>query len=452
MGKTAFLFSGQGAQRAGMGKEFYEHFTSVRALFDAAEELRPGTLQQMFAGSDDELRQTENTQPCLYLADLAAAYALRDSGLQPEAVAGFSLGEIPALAFAGAYDGMTGFRLACARGASMARAGKNVNASMAAIVKLPDETVERLCAAYDHVWPVNYNCDGQIAVSGDRDELERLYADVAAAGGRSMPLNVSGGFHSPYMDPASAEFGAILADTVLQKPALPAYANRTAEPYGENVRELLTQQINHPVRWKETLRHLNEQGFDTFVECGAGMVLCKLVRKNLPECRSFAVDSPCRSGKAAGGGNAVLLRDLIREYTQSRTELPPAPPARPVPQTHVCPKCKTESGRTAVEQGAMICPACGAYFRMNARERIMHTFDARELPGAGPRCDERRFSELPRLCRKAGKGPQNDGRERGRPVRNGRHRRHVLRDVCHGFQLYHGLHGLCRGREDHPPV
>ena len=101
MGKTAFLFSGQGAQRAGMGKEFYEHFASVRALFDAAEELRPGTLQQMFAGSDDELRQTENTQPCLYLADLAAAYALRDSGLQPEAVAGFSLGEIPALAFDG---------------------------------------------------------------------------------------------------------------------------------------------------------------------------------------------------------------------------------------------------------------------------------------------------------------------------------------------------------------
>ena len=104
MGKTAFLFSGQGAQRAGMGKEFYEHFASVRALFDAAEEIRPGTLQQMFAGSDDELRQTENTQPCLYLADLAAAYALRDSGLQPEAVAGFSLGEIPALAFADGND------------------------------------------------------------------------------------------------------------------------------------------------------------------------------------------------------------------------------------------------------------------------------------------------------------------------------------------------------------
>lgn len=186
----------------------------------------------MFAGSDDELRQTENTQPCLYLADLAAAYALRDSGLQPEAVAGFSLGEIPALAFAGAYDGMTGFRLACARGASMARAGKNVNASMAAIVKLPDETVERLCAAYDHVWAGQLQLRRQIAVSGDRDELERLYADVAAAGGRSMPLNVSGGFHSPYMDPASAEFGAILADTPLQKPRSPGLC----QPHGRALR------------------------------------------------------------------------------------------------------------------------------------------------------------------------------------------------------------------------
>ena len=291
MGKVAFLFAGQGAQHPGMCADLIESEPAAKAVFDMADAVRPGTTEQCLSGTKEELAQTINTQPCVFAADLACARALVARGVTPDVVAGFSLGEIPALAFAGAYDGMTGFRLACARGASMARAGKNVNASMAAIVKLPDETVERLCAAYDHVWPVNYNCDGQIAVSGDRDELERLYADVAAAGGRSMPLNVSGGFHSPYMDPASAEFGAILADTPLQKPLFPAYANRTAEPYGENVRELLTQQINHPVRWKETLRHLNEQGFDTFVECGAGMVLCKLVRKNLPECRSFAVDS-----------------------------------------------------------------------------------------------------------------------------------------------------------------
>ena len=290
MGKTAFLFSGQGAQRAGMGKEFYEHFASVRALFDAAEELRPGTLQQMFAGSDDELRQTENTQPCLYLADLAAAYALRDSGLQPEAVAGFSLGEIPALAFAGAYDGMTGFRLACARGASMARAGKNVNASMAAIVKLPDETVERLCAAYDHVWPVNYNCDGQIAVSGDRDELERLYADVAAAGGRSMPLNVSGGFHSPYMTAAAVGFSQVLQDAALREPRVQLYSDYTARPYAGDYRDLLTRQICSPVRWKQIIVHMREQGIDTFIELGPGKTLCGLIQKTDSTAKTLHVE------------------------------------------------------------------------------------------------------------------------------------------------------------------
>ena len=290
MGKTAFLFSGQGAQRAGMGKDFYEHFASVRALFDAAEELRPGTLQQMFAGSDDELRQTENTQPCLYLADLAAAYALRDSGLQPEAVAGFSLGEIPALAFAGAYDGMTGFRLACARGASMARAGRNVNASMAAIVKLPDETVERLCAAYDHVWPVNYNCDGQIAVSGDRDELERLYADVAAAGGRSMPLNVSGGFHSPYMTAAAVGFSQVLQDAALREPRVQLYSDYTARPYAGDYRDLLTRQICSPVRWKQIIVHMREQGIDTFIELGPGKTLCGLIQKTDSTAKTLHVE------------------------------------------------------------------------------------------------------------------------------------------------------------------
>ena len=144
MGKTAFLFSGQGAQHVGMGKELYEAYPSVRALFDAAEEYRPGTLHQMFEGSEEALQQTENTQPCLYLADIAAALALRECGLVPEAVAGFSLGELPALAFAGAYDALTGFRLACARGSYMAAAASQHDATMAAVVKLSDETVEKL--------------------------------------------------------------------------------------------------------------------------------------------------------------------------------------------------------------------------------------------------------------------------------------------------------------------
>lgn len=291
MGKIAFLFSGQGAQRAGMGKEFYEQIASVRSLFDAAEEYRPGTLRQLFSGSEEELRRTENTQPCLYLADIAAAMALREQGVLPKAAAGFSLGELPALAFAGAFDPLAGFCLACARGTYMAAAAADTDAGMAAIVRLPDETVERLCAKYPHVHPVNYNCDGQLAVAGDRGELELLYQDVAAAGGRSMPLNVSSAFHSPYMDAAAEHFGAYLSNVPLQQPALAVYSNFTAQPYTSEVRQLLMRQINHPVRWKTILHTLQEQGFDTFIECGVGGVLCRLTRKNLTNCRAYTIEN-----------------------------------------------------------------------------------------------------------------------------------------------------------------
>ena len=292
MGKTAFLCSGQGAQHVGMGKELYGSYASVRALFDAAEEYRPGTLHQMFEGDEQTLQHTENTQPCLYLADIAAALALKECGLVPEAVAGFSLGELPALAFAGAYDALTGFRLACARGSFMAEAAREHDATMAAVVKLSDETVERLCAAYEHVYPVNYNCDGQVAVAGERAELEKFYDDVAAAGGRSVPLKVSSGFHSPFMDGAARNFHAYISNVAFTKPEITTYANRTAEPYGSDVRTLLFEQINHPVRWAKTMQALGAQGFDTFIECGAGSVLRRLAQKNLADCRAYAVETP----------------------------------------------------------------------------------------------------------------------------------------------------------------
>lgn len=290
MGKTAFLFSGQGAQHSGMGKELYENYAAVRVLFDAAEEYRPGTLHQMFEGSEETLQRTENTQPCLYLADLAAALALRESGVLPEAAAGFSLGELPALAFAGACDAVTGFRLACARGSYMAAASAQFDATMAAVVRLSDETVERLCAAYSHVYPVNYNCEGQVAVAGDRTELQQFCQDVAAAGGRSVPLKVSSGFHSPFMDEAARQFHAYISNIPFRTPEITVYSNRTAMPYGQDVRTLLFEQINHPVRWAKIMQELHAQGFDTFIECGAGSVLRRLATKNLPGCRAFAVE------------------------------------------------------------------------------------------------------------------------------------------------------------------
>ena len=183
MGKIAFVFSGQGAQKAGMGKDFYENNASVKELFARAEEIRPGTLQQCFEGTAEELKITENTQPCLYLADIAAAIALREEGIVPEAVAGFSLGEIPALAFAGAYSPEDGFRLACARGAAMGKAAKEHPASMVAVMKMENAQVEALAEKYPNVFPVNYNGPGQLVVAGKKDELDSFGKDVKEAGG-----------------------------------------------------------------------------------------------------------------------------------------------------------------------------------------------------------------------------------------------------------------------------
>ncbi|MBQ9767028.1 MAG: ACP S-malonyltransferase [Lachnospiraceae bacterium] len=291
MGKIAFLFSGQGAQHPGMGKDLYENYKEVAALFDEAESLRPGTLAQMFEGDEATLRDTANTQPCLYLADFAAALAAKSAGIVPDMVAGFSLGEIPALAFAGAYTPVTGFRIACARGRHMAKAAATAPAGMAAIVKLPNETVEELASHYSAVYPVNYNCTGQLVVAGSTEELPKFYEEVKAAGGRALPLKVGGGFHSPFMTPAVAEFEKDLAEFEVQTPSLPIYANLTAAPYEANVKETMCAQVNHPVLWERIILSMAEQGVTTFIETGVGNTLQKLVEKIVPGAKSYAVET-----------------------------------------------------------------------------------------------------------------------------------------------------------------
>ena len=292
MGKIAFLFSGQGAQSVGMGKAFYESDDSVKALFDACEARRPGTLKTMFSGPDAALTDTKNAQPCLYLCDLAAALAAKCAGLAADAVCGFSLGEIPALAFAGSYSYETGFDLVVTRGEAMAKAAAETPASMAAVVKLSNEDVEKACASIEDVYPVNYNCAGQVSVSLKAERMETLTKNVKALGGRVIPLKVSGGFHSPFMDGAAAEFADSLAAADISAPNITAYSNVTALPYGDDVVSVLSEQINHPVRWEATVRHLAENGFDTFFEVGVGSVLQKLVTKILPGAAAFAVNDP----------------------------------------------------------------------------------------------------------------------------------------------------------------
>lgn len=280
MGKVAFVFSGQGAQYSGMGKSLCEASAAAKAVFETAEQIRPGTMQQCFEGALEEISITKNTQPCLFCVDLAAAEALREAGVQPDMVAGFSLGEVAAVTFAGIFTQAEGFLLVTKRGEAMQAAAEKVDSAMAAVLKLANEKVEELCRMHPGVFPVNYNCPGQLVVAGLKSSLGDFLSDVAANGGRAVPLNVSGGFHSPFMESASIRLAQVLSGMDVKAPQMPVYANYTAEPYGENdAKLLLEKQVSNPVRWQQTVERMIEAGVDTFVEVGAGKTLCGLIKK-----------------------------------------------------------------------------------------------------------------------------------------------------------------------------
>lgn len=289
MGKLAFVFSGQGAQFGGMGRDLSENDPAAAEIFALADALRPGTSEQCFNGSDEELAETRNTQPCLFTMELAAAAAAVRAGLRPDAAAGFSLGEISALTFSGAVDFKEGFSLVCLRGELMQADAEKCDSAMAAVLKLDAETVSRLCAQYEQVYPVNYNCPGQITVSGLLSELETFIKSVKAEGGRAVPLRVAGGFHSPFMASAAQGFGKALESVSFLKPALTLYSNYTARPYEGDFAELLTRQICSPVRWQELITRMIESGVDTFVELGPGRTLCGLIEKTDSSVRAFNI-------------------------------------------------------------------------------------------------------------------------------------------------------------------
>ena len=279
MGKIAFVFAGQGAQYSGMGQSLCEASPAAKAVFDAADKLRPGTSEQCFTGTAEELSITKNTQPCLYCVDLAAAKALEEAGVTPDYVAGFSLGEIAALSFAGVFSEEQGFDFVCKRAEAMQKAGEENPGAMAAVLKLSNQQVEELCAGFEKVWPVNYNCPGQLVCAGEKSQIEAFCGKVAEAGGKAVPLAVSGGFHSPFMESASQTLCEVLEPMELSEARVPVYANYTAQPYDGSAKELLTQQVKNPVRWQETVERLVELGVDTFIECGPGKTLCGLIRK-----------------------------------------------------------------------------------------------------------------------------------------------------------------------------
>ena len=290
MAKIGIIFPGQGAQYPGMDEKLYEAYPEIRELYENAEKIFPGITEISFHGTADDLKKTENTQPALYLAELSAALILKKNGIEASALAGFSLGEIPALSFGGAFDYIEGFRIVCKRGEFMS-ADPGVETAMAAVLKLDGETVEKICASHSGLYPVNYNCPGQITVSGTKEALNDAKAEFTEAGGRVIPLAVSGAFHSPFMDKASEEFDAFLSTCDIKSPVTTVYANRNAAPY-ENVVETMQAQINHPVLWEKTVRAMAESGVDTFIEVGPGQTLSKFVQKTVPGAKTYHAETP----------------------------------------------------------------------------------------------------------------------------------------------------------------
>ena len=281
MAKVAFVFSGQGDQYPGMGADLAQTSEAAENIFAVCDEIRPGTSAMCFEGSAEDLRVTSNTQPCLYAMELAAAEALAERGLQADCVAGFSLGEVAAAAFAGYYSVQAGFRLVMRRGELMQACADRVRTSMVAVLKLSSEKVEELAGHFGQVYPVNYNCPGQISVAGQADQMRKFMAEVRENGGRAVPLKVAGAFHSPFMEGAREPFASAIDEELEKSPigAIPLYSDVTAQPYGENFTELLSSQLCNPVRWEQLVRNMMESGVDTFVEIGPGRTLTNMIHR-----------------------------------------------------------------------------------------------------------------------------------------------------------------------------
>lgn len=290
MGKIAFVFSGQGDQFPGMGKDLADKYHSAKSVFDMCDGIRPGTSEQCFNGTEEELKETKNTQPCLFAMELAAANVLFDKGVKPEALAGFSLGEVTAATAAGIFDNETGFRLVCKRGELMQTEAEKFDTSMAAVVKLTPEQVQDVCAKYSDVYPVNFNCPGQITVSGLASQMKDFSADVKAAGGRALPLKLKGAFHSPFMNAASEAFRVELENAKINKGNITLYSDLTSMPYTDDVAELLSKQICSPVLWEKIVRNMIADGFDTFIEIGPGRTLTNMIKKISADVKAQTVE------------------------------------------------------------------------------------------------------------------------------------------------------------------
>lgn len=279
----AYIFPGQGAQFTGMGKDLYERSEQARQLFSQANEILGFRITDiMFEGTDDELKQTRVTQPAIFLHSVILAKVL-GSEFEPDMVAGHSLGEFSALVAAGALSFNDGLRLVAARANAMQKACEIQPSTMAAILGLDDFTVEDICQRIsDVVVPANYNCPGQLVISGTIAGVDKACELMTAAGAkRALKLNVGGAFHSPLMEAAKIELEHAIVHTNIKEPVCPIYQNIDARPHTdpERIKHNLIAQLTGPVRWTQTVVHMLEGGATSFTEVGPGNVLQGLVKK-----------------------------------------------------------------------------------------------------------------------------------------------------------------------------
>ena len=279
----AYVFPGQGAQFIGMGKDLYEQSAQAKELFEQANEILGFRITDiMFTGTDDELKQTNVTQPAIFLHSVILAKAMGHA-YQPEMTAGHSLGEFSALVAANALSFEDGLRLVAARANAMQKACEVQPSTMAAILGLDDFTVEDICKRVsDIVVPANYNCPGQLVISGTIAGVDHACELLLAAGAkRALKLNVGGAFHSPLMELARVELEAAILATEIKSPVCPVYQNIDAKPYTdpESIKANLVSQLTGPVRWTQTMQRMLQDGATSFTEVGPGNVLQGLVKK-----------------------------------------------------------------------------------------------------------------------------------------------------------------------------
>lgn len=281
----AYVFPGQGAQFVGMGQDLYNSSNEAKNYFDKANDILGfGITDIMFAGSDEDLKQTKVTQPAVFLHSVISALVM-GADFRPDMVAGHSLGEFSALVASGALSFEDGLRLVSARAFAMQKACEINPSTMAAVLGLDDNKVEEICSQIDGVVvAANYNCPGQLVISGKKDDVAKACELMKEAGAkRALPLQVGGGFHSPCMQPAKEELEKAIRATVFSKPVCPVYQNVDGKPYTdvENIKNNLIAQLTSPVRWTQTVRNMAADGATEFVELGPGTVLQGLIKKIL---------------------------------------------------------------------------------------------------------------------------------------------------------------------------